>query len=190
MRLTVCRLLCALGLVATMAVSGPVAASETLTDADVKRFAASMTDLQEVAERHRLDELATEHQPGQAISTTPMSDAVAQLRGHAAYSDATAVMRRHGFADSSAWGQVGDRVFRAYMAISIERESPDAHQEMQRALAEIEQNPQLSEEQRRMMREMMAGAMGSMQAAIEAPAADKAAVAANLDAVERAFGER
>lgn len=181
-------LVCALGLALTIGTAAPAAASDPLTEAEVRRFAASMTDLQAVAERHALDEIEADGR-AQAMSTTPMSDAVAQLRGHAAYGDASAVMRRHGFADSGEWGRVGDRVFRAYMALSIERESPDARGEMQRALAEIEQNPSLSEEQRRMMREMMAGAMAGMQAAMEAPQGDKDAVRANLDAVGRAFGD-
>jgi hypothetical protein len=96
-------------------------------------------------------------------------------------------MRRHGFADAEHWSRVGDRVYRAYLTLAMERAASDARAEMQRALSEAERNPQISDEERRAMREMMAGSMARMTEFAQSSDADKAVVAAHMKLLEQAW---
>ena len=48
------------------------------------------------------------------------------------------------------------------MAIEMEQQSPAAQQEMNAAMAEIENNPNMTAQQKAQMRAMMEGAMGAM----------------------------
>ncbi len=60
--------------------------------------------------------------------------------------------------------------------------------EMEAALAEMENSPHMTAEQKAQMRAMMEGAMGAMQSASNAPAADIEAVRPHVEAL-RQLGE-
>ncbi len=111
------------------------------------------------------------------------SDSLDELKGHEAYSRLEELARDHGFSNLDEWASTGDRVFRAWMAIEMEQQNPDARQEMNTALAEIENNPNMTAEQKAQMRAMMESAMGAMQSASNAPAADVEAVRPHVNAL-------
>jgi lantibiotic modifying enzyme len=116
------------------------------------------------------------------------SDSLGQLKGHEAYSHLEDIARDHGFNNLEQWAATGDRVFQAWMAIEMEQQNPAAQQEMNAALAEIENSPNMTPEQKAQMRAMMQGAMGAMESASNAPAADIAAVRPHINAL-RALSE-
>ncbi|MBC7326393.1 MAG: hypothetical protein H5T99_13950, partial [Moorella sp. (in: Bacteria)] len=125
--------------------------------------------------------------------TTPdfsrlFSDSLSQLKGRDSYSRLEDIARNHGFNSLEEWASTGDRVFQAWMAIEMEQQNPAAQQEMNAALAEVENNPNMTAEQKTQMRAMMQSAMGAMESASNAPAADIAAVRPHLDAL-RAMSE-
>jgi hypothetical protein len=169
------------------------AGQPALTDDQIRRYVASLQDLEELGDRIDEDELdpAFDAEDGQvdleSMMKNPMSSAVAALEGHEAYGDFTRIVSRHGFATPQQWGEVGDRVVRAYMTLQMEREQPRVQEEMKQALREIENNPHMSAAQKEQMRTMLEQSMAGMKAMTGAPREDVEAVRANEDAVRLAF---
>ena len=116
------------------------------------------------------------------------SDSLDELKGHEAYNRLDELVRNHNFDNIEQWAATGDRVYQAWMAIEMEQQSPGARQEMNATMAEIENNPQMTAEQKAQMRAMMESAMGAMESASNAPPGDVEAVRPHLDAL-RAISE-
>lgn len=114
------------------------------------------------------------------------SDSLKELEGHQAYSQLEDLVQDHGFGSLEEWAATGDRIFQAWMAIEMEQQSPGAQEEMSAAMAEIENNPNMTAQQKAQMRAMMEGAMGAMQSASNAPPADIKAVRPHVDALREA----
>ncbi|MHA7927611.1 MAG: hypothetical protein ACX936_20625 [Marinobacter sp.] len=114
------------------------------------------------------------------------SDSLKELEGHQAYGQLEDLVQDHGFGSLEEWAATGDRIFQAWMAIEMEQQSPAAQEEMSAAMAEIENNPNMTAQQKAQMRAMMEGAMGAMQSASNAPPADIKAVRPHVDALREA----
>jgi hypothetical protein len=114
------------------------------------------------------------------------SDSLKELEGHQAYGQLEDLVQYHGFGSLEEWAATGDRIFQAWMAIEMEQQSPAAQQEMNAAMAEIENNPNMTAQQKAQMRAMMEGAMGAIQSASNAPPADIKAVRPHVDALREA----
>lgn len=175
-----------LALVVLIALPPAAQAEAPLSDKEVRGFVASLASIEELAARHEaagmdLDEAST------GAVDSPMAAAILQMRAHSVLGEYETAMRRHGFADAEHWSRVGDRVYRAYFALAMEREAPNAQAEMQKALSEAERDPRISEEDKRAMREMMAGALAGMGRLVQSTEADKAVVAAHMELLEAAW---
>lgn len=164
--------------------------ADNLSDQEISAFIDSL----KAAERlePEFEDLGNEMDNGDAGAMPDFSrlfsDSLGQLKGHDAYSRLEDIARNHGFSNLEEWAATGDRVFQAWMAIEMEQQNPAAQQEMSAALAEIENSPNMTAEQKAQMRAMMQSAMGAMESASNAPAADIAAVRPHLDAL-RAMSE-
>ncbi|MBL3823802.1 MULTISPECIES: hypothetical protein [unclassified Marinobacter] len=114
------------------------------------------------------------------------SDSLKELEGHQAYGQLEDLVQNHGFNSLEDWAATGDRIFQAWMAIEMEQQNPAARQEMDAAMAEIENNPNMTAEQKAQMRAMMQSAMGAMESASNAPPADVKAVRPHVEALREA----
>jgi len=114
------------------------------------------------------------------------SDSLRELEGHQAYGKLEDLVQDHGFGSLEEWAATGDRIFQAWMAIEMEQQNPAARQEMDAAMAEIENSPHMTAEQRAQMRAMMQSAMGAMESASNAPPADVEAVRPHIEALREA----
>ncbi|MCD1646578.1 hypothetical protein A8B84_06190 [Marinobacter sp. EhC06] len=114
------------------------------------------------------------------------SDSLKELEGHQAYGQLEDLVQDHGFGSLEEWAATGDRIFQAWMAIEMEQQNPAARQEMDAAMAEIENNPNMTAEQKAQMRAMMQSAMGAMESASNAPPADVEAVRPHVEALREA----
>lgn len=153
-----------------------------LTDDRIKGFVESLTELDELAERYDdLDELEDigeeSRDAAEGGDFNPMSMAVREMRGHEIYDDFTSIVKKHGFSDAEDWADAGDRIVRAMMAIEMERQGHgDMRAEMEEAMREMEQNPNITDAQRQQMRQQMEQAVSGMEAMADAPQADIDAV--------------
>ena len=180
------RLVGGLALAALMALAPAAHAETPLSDAEVRGFIGSLAAVERLAARHEAAGLNLDDESSDAAAN-PISAAVRQMRTHSALGEFEGAMKRHGFADAAHWSQVGDRVYRAYFALAMEREAPQAQSEMQQALTEVERDPNLSADDKRAMREMMAGAMAGMRSMMQSSEADKAVVSAYMELLEQAW---
>lgn len=168
------------------------ALTEPLTEPKVRGFISSLAELQTMEEEFAdltgdLGEEAGD--AGMPDLSSIMSDSVRQFRDHPAYDRLDEVVSRHGFDSPEDWGATGDRVFMAWMAIQMQGQRPGIQQEMAQALAEIDNNPNLTAAQKEQMRALMGGAVVAMEQIGQAPEEDIRAVrphAAELRAITEA----
>lgn len=166
--------------------AGALQAQPALTEAQVRGFIASLPDVTPLGGRYlRLDPAAAVLNLRQV--PRPMARAVDRMIGHDVYADMRDVVGFHGFTSPEAWAQVGDRVLHAFVALQLEGEEARLRREMRAALRQIDANPELSPDQRRVMKEIMADALGGMQIVMQATPADMAAVRPHQQRLRRAM---
>jgi hypothetical protein len=106
--------------------------------------------------------------------------------GHRDYQRAVQIVREHGFPTLEAWSASAQRVMSAYVALQMAGSRPQVDAEARRALAEVENDPDLSPEQKRQMRQVIEQSLASLRTLGSAPPADQAAVrpfVAEIDAL-------
>jgi hypothetical protein len=100
------------------------------------------------------------------------------------------IVRRHGFS-AEEWASTGSRIFSAYLSLAMAEVSGEMQQDMAEALREIEQNPDLSPEQKQAMRQQMEQmARGQFMGGItdDVPEADLRAVRSRKAELDSFFG--
>ena len=124
-----------------------------LTDAQVSGFISSYPDIEALAEEFQ----------GEAPDSD--GDLAASLGALATYQDAmnqlNATVAAHGFADYAEWLQVTSAISLAYI---YARDGGAMDQQMQAAIAQIESNPRLSDEQKATVIQQMQAATGALDA--------------------------
>ena len=164
-----------------------------LTEERIKGFVATLSELDELADRYDdLDELEDIGEESQDAAEggdfNPMTMAVQEMRGHEIYDEFSAIVSEHGFSDPEDWASTGDRIVRAMMALEMERQGHgDMRAEMDEAMREMEQNPNITDEQRQQMRQQMEQAVSGMEAMADAPQEDIDAVKPHADELRRAM---
>lgn len=161
-------------LVALLLLLPSVAYAETgapLEEGEVRRFLATLEDLEDLGERYEdADFESVEIEPEEGFS--PLATSLQELRGHEAYPEFQEILRREEFDDEDRWAEVGDRTLRAYMALQIQDENPNMLAELSAALDELENHPDMNNEQRAMMLEMMGPALAIARSIEEVPEED------------------
>lgn len=120
----------------------------------IDRWIAAMGDLQQWAEQHGAEleddmDVDAAH-PGE-INFERMMNEFARR-----HDDVQRIVRRHGFGDTGEWANISGRVFNAYMAVKMGDAVPEMERQMQQALREMEENANIPEEHKEMMRQQMA----------------------------------
>src|SRR5690625_2786469 len=117
------------------------ASSSNLTDAQVRNFIASMPDVEVLGEQYPEIDDGLDEDDDEIDFTNPISSGIAKMRGQEAYKSLSQIVKRHGFSSPEQWGQVGDRVVRAMMALSMDEDYSSARAEMAEAMKQIDDNP-------------------------------------------------
>lgn len=173
--------------------SGPATSADALTGAQVQSFLASLNAAQALEPELEAiqDEMEASTMEGDTAApdlARIFSETVRSMEGQPVYDRLENIVQEHGFNDLQQWSQTGDRIFRAWMAIEMQEQNPQAQREIAEAMAEIENSPHMTDTQKAQMRAMMEGAMGAMESAKNAPPADVEAIRPHLDEL-RAFSE-
>jgi len=186
------RLSTTLFVTAGLAFAGLVHAAD-LTDAQIKGFADSLPEVEKVLDEYEAAGGPAwdneEMMPRAGETWAPMSGAVAEMKGKPYYDDFVGVVDRHGFDSAEQWGEIGDRITRAMVALELEGEEPEMRAEMEAAIAQIDGNPNLSPEQKAMMRRSMEAAAGVLKSASEASPEDVEAVRPHQEMLSRAMDD-
>lgn len=170
------------------------AQAKDLSDSTIRAFIATMNDAQalqdEFEDTEGWPDPESEDMASMPDMTRLFSSSVEQMEDTPAHDKFEAVVEKHGFDNLESWASVGDRVFAAMMAIDMRSEGadPGASQEMAEAMAEIENNPNMTEQQKAQMRAMMGAALSITKMADDVPAADIEAIRPHLKALEASMG--
>ncbi len=151
-------------------------AAEPLTGSRIQAFLASFTELKAFAEQRQIHfdgERDKRHRDG---SFQPFTRGLDRLRAAGAYSQATGIVRRHGFTSMESWAGIADRVLRAYLALSMQAQQPRMAAGMADAQAMIMNSPHLTPEQKSQALASLGASRRNLQQMQEADPADKAAV--------------
>lgn len=153
--------------------------AKALDDSTIDQWLGSMSELQEWAAQH--DDLDDDFESPDHIDDMDFEAMLADsAREH---EEIQSIIRRHGYSDEDEWAGVGGRIFRAMMA-SETRMTPEHEREMEEALREIDEHPQLSDEQKTRMREQIEQQMEAFAGLFEdVPDEDIEAVQRRRDAI-------
>lgn len=167
------------------------AAAQSLTDGDIENFIDSLVELNSMEDEFADLELEMERQSEQGADTMPdfehlISDSISKIEDHPSFDKFRDVIEDNGFDNPTEWGETGDRIFRAWMAIEMENQSPTVNADMARALEEIENNPNMTQAQKDQMKAMMGSAISAMEQASNAPAGDVEALRPHLQQLRQA----
>lgn len=177
---------------ALIGLSSTPAHAQSLTEDRVRAFIDSMNEAETLATEYE-DELEALQEADQSNRSDGdmsgmFSRSLEAIKGHEFYGELGELADKHGFDSVEEWATTGDQVFQAWMALEMEQQDPGMQAEMEAAMAEMENNPHMSEEQKAQMRAMMQSATTSMRTAQQAPESAKAAVRPFMDEL-RAISE-
>lgn len=134
-----------------------------------------------------MKELKAEFDKDNAYGLDQMTQMQAFVKDQAGYSKYLSIINKHGFADPDKWAMVLTRVFHAYAAYKMQLEQPNMQAQIQQSMAEIQNNPNLTPEQKQQMMQMMQQSTQSWRAYMNAPAADIEAVKPFAGEIEHTF---
>ncbi len=164
------------GVVLFVFASASAEAEKPLTEDAAKRFLASLesTDRlgEELRESGKMDRLQIDTTPKAGEEFKPYSRSVAKLKElyPGDYKKLSAAVKPHGFSAKS-WGETGDRVVTAHLAVKLQEENPDEmaqFKNMDKSMLDM-MPPE--------MRDRINGTIAMMEAIDNTPEADKKAIA-------------
>jgi len=178
-------------------VFAPLVHSESLTENDVESFISSMEAMQPLIDKHQafIDSIEDPDNDNRDIEfSRMMSSMIDDVKGHEMYDDLDNLVDDFGFRSPEAWAKKGDRIVSTWFAIEMEGQesmTPDLA-EMERAMAELENNPDMPESAKAQMRAMMEQSMATFRSAASAAdqvtKADKQAVRPYVERLQNVMG--
>lgn len=150
-------------------------AQPPLSSADVKGVIGAMKELKAEFDRDN------------AYGFDQMTQMEAFVKGQAAHAKYMGIINKYGFADSEKWATALMRVSRAYATYKMQTEQPNMQAQIQQSMAQIQNNPNLTAQQKQQMMQMMQQSTQSWGAYMNAPAADVEAVKPYVGEIERTF---
>lgn len=135
-------------LVFALAYAGP---AFSLSGDTIERWVSAMQELEQWGESQGAD-LEDELGP---MDPEGMNFERVMHRMASQNSDVQRIVRSHGFGGADDWADVSGRIFNAYMALKMEESAPEMERQMEQALRQMENNPNIPEEQKAMMRQQM-----------------------------------
>lgn len=165
--------------------------AEPLKNAQIDGFINSLAELQALGEKYEGTQEWTMNNGAGSMGNSGagnwMADSISTMKGHEIYREFETIVASHGFSSPEQWGQVGDRILKAVMALSMGQHASGMEQQMEEALRELENNPNLTPEQKQMMKRSMTSGLSQMKSLSDAPPADIEAVRPHMEKLEQAF---
>lgn len=151
--------------------------AKALDDAAIDRWLATMEELQAWGDRQ--DELDEEDFQADDPQYFDFEQILAETARE--HDEVREIIRRNGYNDVDQWSADGGRIFHAMMAVQMEV-SPEMEQEMDQAIRELEENPNIPEEQKEQFRQQMEQQMERIAGMFaDVPEEDRAAVERRMD---------
>lgn len=141
--------------------------AQELTDNRIQSF---ITTLEKAATMEPEFEELNDSQDKETVDLSRIfSSSIEGLKGQDVYLRLERLVQDHGFKNLNEWATTGDRIYGAWMAIEMADQSPALREEMESALTEIENNPNISAQQKTQMRAAMETGISFTRQASAAP---------------------
>ncbi|MBU6952499.1 MULTISPECIES: hypothetical protein [unclassified Hahella] len=163
-----------------------VQAEAPLTGDLIDRWIKSQKAVQEWGDKHE-EELSKYEKDNEMIPTN-IDDIVAPLKASGLYGQVEDIVEGYGFSTPEEWASTALRIFGAYAAIEMQGQQVDMDA-MRQQLAELEKNPNISAEQKKMMRDMMQQGLAMMEKFKNAPPEDVEAVKPHMSKLRKVMEE-
>ncbi|MDN3517864.1 hypothetical protein QWY84_09595 [Aquisalimonas lutea] len=140
------------GWTAALALTGVLAfaPAHALDDSEIDRWLESMQELQSWGESQ--EDLAADEYTPEGPEDMDFERMLAQSAQQ--HEEVRAIIRSHGYQDVGEWSRVGGRIYRALMAVEMQG-SGDMRGQMEQAMQQLEDNPNISDEQKQQFRQQM-----------------------------------
>lgn len=153
------------------------AQAQALDDGAIDRWLESMEELQAWGERQ--DALDEDDFRADHPQDLDFENILAQTARE--HDEVREIIRRHGYDDVGEWSAVGGRIFQALLAVQMEI-SPETKREIEQTIREMEENPNISREQKEQFRRQMEQQAERISAMFEdVPSDDVEAVERRMD---------
>lgn len=184
------------GFAALLLFSASVHAQGNLTPQTIDRWIAAMEELGPWAEQQGLHEEEFEAGDDEMPDFHDMIDALGKHQA-----EAERILSGHGFDNLGAWADTSNRILHAYIAMMFEdgaeergAQQKEMQEQMRRQMREIEQDPNLSDEQKAAIKRQLEQTMAMFDEqggmfGIDADEADVSAVRARRDVLEAHFND-
>ncbi len=136
-----------------------------------------------------LKELKKEVDKDNAYNFEEMTQLKAYTKSQAMQNKYLNILKKHEFADPNEWRETVMRVFNAYGAYKMRLQSPGMDAQIQQAMAQIESNPSLTDQQKQQMLQMMQQSTQSVRAFVDASSDDVEAVKPFVAEIDKTFGK-
>ncbi|MBS3804133.1 MAG: hypothetical protein KGY54_06250 [Oleiphilaceae bacterium] len=166
-------------LLALLLAAGPAQAqqSQPLTNSQIENFIASLKDLRSLdADFERFAPDLTKGFAAIPNLATLISDAVARMAGTPLRAELDEVVRDQGFDNATTWGKTGDRILNAYIAHQAGAQDQALRDKIAQAVKRIDDNPDMTDAQKRQMKALIGGTVAYVEAMVSAPQEDMEAV--------------
>jgi len=180
-----------IALLATLLLSSSTFAAG-LTDKDVKNWLTSYQSVMAWSKTQDQKDLQFMDKNKNPDMAHMFANSITEMKSHKIYGSFAGVLKKSGYSDPMAWGQMGDRIMSATMAVELEKRnttSAAAKVQMQQALQQIQNNPNMSPEQKAQLQQMMGMSNQLLDVADKVPAEDKDAVRRNADLIKSMMKE-
>ncbi|MBU2953105.1 hypothetical protein [Marinobacter sp. F3R08] len=155
--------------------------ADTLKSSTIESFLASVQDMMPLfydSEGNSPEESFAEDDDWNMDLTNMYSGMVKELSNHPpTLKKVSGVAKRHGFTNLEQWGQIGDRIFNAYMAINMEGQPAIDTRAMEDYMASLEGLPEADTQN---IRAVMESAIKSNEVVRNTPVRDIEAVRPHL----------
>ena len=172
------------------------AMAQPLSDERIERFLASLEDLESLGKQVENTDMfgnmgqEIQEQAMRKGEFRPMGMMVEKMRDHEMHDQFSSVVSDHGFQRPEDWADTGDRIMRAMAAMELQKhDRGDMRAEMGAMMNKMENNPNISEQQRKRMRQQMGQAMAGMKAMADAPQEDIEAIRPYRDRIRGAMND-
>ncbi|OEU66225.1 MAG: hypothetical protein BA863_09300 [Desulfovibrio sp. S3730MH75] len=160
-----------LALTLIIAFASMASATAPLTSNEIERVIVVMEKLEPYMDQ--MEKEMEEQAMNDPFNSDMLSEQSSLIYNYSA--DCKNIIESNGF-NEQTWPTTSGRVLKAFVSIAMEQEPSNGMAEIKAALAQMEADPNMSPEQKTMMKEQMKSVMQTAKAMMQAPQADVDAV--------------
>lgn len=167
----------------------PLTHAADLNDAEIQKWATAASALQAWGKQHQTSDLVPEGHDAAAMKNPAQAftNGMIAAKKTPHYGDIQGVLKQNGYSDADEWAQLGDRIIAAYFANSMSKHPEVSPEQVNMAMQQMQNNPNIPPHLRAQMEQAMQGSRAMLESAQNVPAEDKLIVQRNAKVLDKFF---